>query len=416
MACSVKLISEEMHPSSPLSFSPLHQCRAIANGVLGDPGAVDFQVVTFSDRFQVLADNVADVTSITTHTMERDVYQDGAQRGFTFSTTYFYEGLGYAGVPFFVECADNIDVSGPCADLKLCTADGSTWIGILRGLFPEGNLVPTILSEDGFPKLVDGSCNVVAGERHDLGQDYAIANGYTDAYVLGINVLSKEPLAFVTRDDDARWSDIVNWVIQALLSADETGTTQSTAQDMGTFDLLGEEFENLFIRAVEASGNYGEIYARNMESIVPRGGLNSISSGDSGRHYSYPFGSINTIGSTPDGKLREIMDRGELRCGVSSVAWFSRYDYDEWRWVGFDIDYCRALSAAIFSGDPTRVLFVRLTSSQRFNALATGEVDVLSRITTHTLARDILEPTSQVGFTFSAPTYYDGLTYGGVGG
>jgi ABC-type amino acid transport substrate-binding protein len=384
---------------------------------LGDPGAVVFQVITFADRFQFLVDNVADVTSITTHTMERDVYQDGAQQGFTFSTTYFHEGLGYAGSPSFVECVDNFDWSGACADLKLCVADGSTWIDILRVLFPEVNLVPTISSEDGFTKLEDGSCNVVAGEQHDLGGDYSIANGYTGLqYVLGNQILSREPLAFVTRDDDARWSDVVNWVIQALLSAEELGTTQSTAQDMGTFDLLGEEFENLFIRAVEASGNYGEIYARNMESIVPRGGLNNISSGDTGRHYSYPFGSLDTVGSTPDGKIREIMDRGELRCGVNSVPWFSKYNYDEWRWVGFDVDYCRALSAALFSGDPTRVLFVKLTSSQRFNALASGEVDVLSRTTTHTLARDILEPTSQVGFTFSAPTFYDGLTYGGVAG
>jgi general L-amino acid transport system substrate-binding protein len=390
----------------------LYQCRAIANGVLGDPGAVDFQVVTFADRFQVLADNVADVTSITTHTMERDVYQDAAQQGFTFSTTYFYEGLGYAGVPFFVECVDNIDWSGDCANLKLCVADGSTWIDILRGLLPEDNLVPTISSEAGFLQLENGSCNVVAGEQHDLGRNNARANGYTGSYILGNNILSKEPLAFVTRDDDARWSDVVNWVIQALLSAEELGTTQSTAQEMGSLISV----ENLFMRAVEASGNYGEIYARNMESIVPRRGLNGINPGDSGRHYSYPFGSLNTVGSTPDGKLREIMDRGELRCGVGSVPGFSTYNYDEWIWQGFDVHYCRALSAAIFSGDPTRVLFVKVASSQRFNALASGEVDVLSRTTTHTLARDILEPTSQVGFTFSAPTYYDGLTYGGDGG
>jgi hypothetical protein len=144
----------------------------------------------------------------------------------------------YTGVPAFVECADNVDVSGACADLKLCTVDGSTWIDILRGLFPEDNLVPTILSEDGPP-----------GERNHLGRNYAIANGYIGAYVLGIHVLSKEPIAFI---DDARWSDVVNWVIQALLSAEELSTTQSTVQDMGTFDLLGEEFENLFIRALEA--------------------------------------------------------------------------------------------------------------------------------------------------------------------
>jgi general L-amino acid transport system substrate-binding protein len=395
---------------------PLHQCRAIANGVLGDPGAVDFQVVPFSDRFKVLADNMVDVTAITTHTMERDVYQDGAKRGFTFTTPYFYEGLGYAGVPAFVECADNLDVSGACADLKLCTADGSTWIDIIRGLFPEDNIVTTVLSEDGFPKLEDGSCNTVAGERHDLGRDYAKANGYTGPYVLGTNILSKEPLGFVTRDDDARWSDVVNWVIQALLSAEEQGTTQATAQDMGTFDLLGEEFEDLFIRAIEASGNYGEIYERQMESIVPRGDPNAISSGDSGLLYPHPFGSVATVGPVPDGKLREIMDRGELRCGASSVPAFSRYDYDQWSWVGFDVDFCRALSAAIFSGDPTRVLFVKYSTAQRFKALAAGDVDVLSRITTHTLARDVLEPASQTGFTFSAPTYYDGLAYGGVGG
>ena len=72
------------------------------------------------------------------------------------------------------------------------------------------------------------------------------------------------------------------------------------------------------------------------------------------------------------------------------------------RILGFDVDYCRALAAAIF-GDPMAVKFVGLTSAVRFTALAAGEVDILARNTTWTYSRD-----TDLKQTFLGVNYYDG--------
>jgi hypothetical protein len=82
--------------------------------------------------------------------------------------------------------------------------------------------------------------------------------------------------------------------------------------------------------------------------------------------------------------------------------------------VGFDVDFCRALSAAIFDGVTDTVVYTDLPASERFQALQNGDVEVLSRLTTLTLSRDVLEPNTGVGFSFSQPNFYDGLTFGGI--
>lgn len=82
--------------------------------------------------------------------------------------------------------------------------------------------------------------------------------------------------------------------------------------------------------------------------------------------------------------------------------------------LGFDVDFCKALSAAIFNGETDTVVYSDLPAADRFVALENGDVDVLSRLTTVTLSRDINEPSAGVGFSFSQPNFYDGLTFGGV--
>ena len=75
---------------------------------------------------------------------------------------------------------------------------------------------------------------------------------------------------------------------------------------------------------------------------------------------------------------------------------------DKGNWTGIDVDYCRAVAAAVF-GDAKKVKFVPLTAKERFTALQSGEVDVLSRNTTWTMSRD-----SSLGLTFIGVMYYDG--------
>ena len=100
--------------------------------------------------------------------------------------------------------------------------------------------------------------------------------------------------------------------------------------------------------------------------------------------------------------LDAIKARGALVCGVNTgLAGFSAAD-SQGRWTGLDVDYCRALAAAIL-GDATKVRFSPLTAQQRFTALQSGEIDVLSRNTTWTLTRD-----ASLGMHFVGVTFYDG--------
>jgi general L-amino acid transport system substrate-binding protein len=100
--------------------------------------------------------------------------------------------------------------------------------------------------------------------------------------------------------------------------------------------------------------------------------------------------------------LKTVKDRGMLSCGVSQgLPGFSAPD-DKGNWAGIDVDICRGIAAAIFN-DPTKIKFVPLSAKDRFTALQSGEIDVLSRNTTWTLSRD-----TSLGVNFAGITYYDG--------
>lgn len=100
--------------------------------------------------------------------------------------------------------------------------------------------------------------------------------------------------------------------------------------------------------------------------------------------------------------LAAVKARGSINCGVGNgLAGFAQPN-DKGEWHGLDADICRAMAAAIF-GDNNKVKFVPTSSKDRFPALQSGEVDLLSRNTTMTLSRD-----TQLGFNFSAINYYDG--------
>ena len=100
--------------------------------------------------------------------------------------------------------------------------------------------------------------------------------------------------------------------------------------------------------------------------------------------------------------LDAIKSRGQLVCGVNTgLAGFSQADSNS-NWSGLDVDYCKAVAAAVL-GDASKVKYVPLTAQQRFTALQSGEIDILSRNTTNTLNRD-----ASLGLHFVGVNYYDG--------
>ncbi|MFD2238454.1 amino acid ABC transporter substrate-binding protein [Aureimonas populi] len=111
---------------------------------------------------------------------------------------------------------------------------------------------------------------------------------------------------------------------------------------------------------------------------------------------------LGTVGVASAQTLQETRDRGALRCGVNTGLPGFGFQDDAGEWAGLDVDYCRAVAAAIF-GDPTAVTFSPLSAVQRFPALQNNEVDILSRNTTWTMSRD-----TTLGFEFVGVNYYDG--------
>jgi general L-amino acid transport system substrate-binding protein len=110
------------------------------------------------------------------------------------------------------------------------------------------------------------------------------------------------------------------------------------------------------------------------------------------------FGSAAQAGATFD----KVKQAGLVVCGVNTgLAGFAQPD-NQGRFTGLDVDICKALAAALF-GDVGKVKYVPLTAQQRFTALQSGEVDLLSRNTTWTLQRD-----TDLGLNFTAVVYYDG--------
>ena len=100
--------------------------------------------------------------------------------------------------------------------------------------------------------------------------------------------------------------------------------------------------------------------------------------------------------------LKNTQSKGFVRCGVSQgLPGFSNADAAG-NWTGVDVDVCRAVAAAVL-GDASKVKYTPLSAKERFTALTSGEIDILSRNTTWTLSRD-----ADIGLTFVGVNFYDG--------
>ena len=110
------------------------------------------------------------------------------------------------------------------------------------------------------------------------------------------------------------------------------------------------------------------------------------------------FSGVAEAGKTLD----TIKQKDQLVCGVNpGLPGFSAAD-SQGNWTGLDVDICKALAASVLS-DAKKIKWVPLNASQRFTALQSGEIDILSRNTTWTLTRD-----ASLGLHFTGVTYYDG--------
>lgn len=292
---------------------------------------------------------------------------------------------------------------GNCEGMRVCVVNGTTHLDILGDLLPNSIIRPVASNDDQIADFLAGICNVIAGETFDIAEPVIRKEGYNGPYEVGSSLFSKEPLALVTREYDAQWTDFVSAVFQSLVVAEAQGITQGTASTFKTTNLFGKQFENMFNDAIGAVGNYGEIYSRHLQPLIPRQGLNLLNTNtNTGLIYSHPFGKTSDEGPGPfaGGTLEFILNRHKLHCGITSRNGFGVFDTNTNEWSGLYADFCRALSTSIFGTATADTLeFVELSTEDSFSTLATGDVDVLSGGQVD-IEKDIQ------GFSYSQPVFY----------
>jgi general L-amino acid transport system substrate-binding protein len=297
--------------SGELAGFDIDFCQALAAAVLGDPAAVEYVPLTPEQRFPSLTSGEIDVMiRNTTWTSTRDG-NDGA----AFVTTTFYDGQA-----MMVPTDSGITGIDELAGATICLTAGTTTEQNLADRMAGIDHTPQTFEEN--PQVQDafiaGQCDAWTSDQSQLAgirSNWPDAEGGPEALTLLDEVFSKEPLSPAVADGDSQWYDIVNWVVLATIQAEEFGITQANVQDMldsedpsvrlflgQPIDVEGEEAvvdhgfgidADFTVAVIEAVGNYGEIYDRNVGPDSPLGidreGTSNALWTEGGLHYSPPF-------------------------------------------------------------------------------------------------------------------------------
>ncbi len=276
-------------------------CHAYAAAILGDANAVHFVPLTTAQRFIALEAHDVDILiRNTSWTFARDV-----GLGFDFTGIAYYDGQGFM-VPSDLGVTSSRDLRGArvCVQASTTSALNLADYSATHSLELRAMEYPT--AADGLNAYAAGDCDVytndlssLAGLRGDLPDP--------QAHILLPDVISKEPLGPVIREGDAAFADISRWILLALIAAEELGVTSENARAQSQNNpnpevrrLLGSEGQfgsrlglddRFALRAIEASGNYGQIFDRNLGASSPlqlRRGLNAQWT-EGGLLYAPPF-------------------------------------------------------------------------------------------------------------------------------
>ncbi len=279
-------------------------CRAIAAAVLGDGNKVDFRELTAQERFTALQSQEIDVlVRNTTATATRDGVE-----GVTFQTTTFYDGQG-----FMVPASSDIQSVADLEGTTICVLSGTTTELNLASVLAARNISfePLTFADNDqlFPAFEANQCDAMTTDKSGLA---GLKSGSDSEFRILADTISKEPLGPGTRDGDAEWDQIVNWVVYGTFQAEEFGITSANLADfltstdpeiqrfLGLTTDEGTVFDSgLGLPAswaadmIAAVGNYGEMYERHVGENTPlglvrEGSLNALWT-NGGLHYPWPF-------------------------------------------------------------------------------------------------------------------------------
>ena len=282
-------------------------CKAFAASIIGDSEKIQFRPLTAAERFLAIKTGDIDLLSRnTTFTLSRD---SSGGNGLTFAPVVFYDGQG-----LMVNKESGIDSIQGLANKSICVGSGTTTEQNINDTFESLSLPYIPIKYQDLNQVVagylQGRCQAMTSDRSQLA---AARSGFKNAkdHIILDDVLSKEPLAPASDGSEQKLADAMRWTVFALIAAEEKGITQSNVVDkvelaknnpqlkslrrfLGIDGGLGEKIglrNDFVVKVIKATGNYGEIYDRNLgkdsDVTIPRG-LNEIYS-KGGLHISPPF-------------------------------------------------------------------------------------------------------------------------------
>ncbi|MET0382692.1 MAG: amino acid ABC transporter substrate-binding protein [Burkholderiaceae bacterium] len=257
-------------------------CRAVAAAVLGDPKKVKWVPLNSQQRFASLQSGEVDLLSRnTTWTLTRD-----ASLGLEFAAVTFYDGQG-----FMVPAKSKVHDATQLKNATVCVQSGTTTEKNLTDFSHANNLniKPVVFEtvEASTAAYFSGRCAAITDDSSELASDRSTGAKNPADHVVLQGLISKEPLGPLVRRGDDDWFTIVKWTVFGLLEAEENGVTQANVAQMqtdsknpvvmrllGTSDDMGKLLgldKDWLVRVIKATGNYGEIFERNVGPKTPIG-------------------------------------------------------------------------------------------------------------------------------------------------
>ncbi|WP_299707363.1 amino acid ABC transporter substrate-binding protein [uncultured Tateyamaria sp.] len=255
-------------------------CRALTTAILGDPNANQIVPLSWAQRFPALQSGDVDVIiKATGWTMGRDT-----ELGLQFSLPYFF-----GGTQFMAHGDLGITEAKDLEGGTICVEAGTTIERISANYLSTIGVEHTMVSYESAAELraayVANRCDAFAGWGPNLAVLRATEIDNPDAHVILSDQLSSEPISAAMRQGDEEFVDVVNWMLAAMLIAEEEGVTMANVEEMAANPpnpkvarLLGVEpgmGERLDLRdtwareMIAAVGNFGEVYDRNLGANSP---------------------------------------------------------------------------------------------------------------------------------------------------
>ena len=282
-------------------------CKSFAAGILGDSSKIQYRPLTAAERFTAIKTGEIDILSRnTTFTLSRD---SSGGNGLSFAPVVFYDGQG-----LMVKKESNISNIEDLQNKSICVGSGTTTEQNINDVFESKSLPYTPIKYQDLNQVIagylQGRCSAMTSDRSQLA---AARSGFKnpEEHIILKNVLSKEPLSPASDGADNKLADALRWIIFTLITAEEEGITKANIDEkvelaknnpklkslrrfLGVDGGLGEKIglkNDFTINVIRATGNYGEIYERNLGEDsgvpIPRE-LNQLFK-NGGLHFSPPF-------------------------------------------------------------------------------------------------------------------------------